>query len=72
MLPSGFHCDRCHALVRVDEAYVGDDPDDFIALFDMPKVIALLVGHTQLTCARAEPLLNVDVSIDSGPRPGDP
>jgi hypothetical protein len=49
MLPSGFHCERCHALVRVYEAQV-----PFAALFDRDAVTALLKAHRLLACRGGE------------------
>jgi hypothetical protein len=51
MLPSGFHCERCHALVRVYEAQV-----PFAALFDRDAVAALLDAHRQLVCRGGQAL----------------
>lgn len=44
MLPSGFHCETCHGLVPVLEAYAGADR------FERAGVEALLSAHVELLC----------------------
>lgn len=50
MLPSGFHCQTCHGLVRVYEAHAGMTGRDFVAVFDAEVVAALLAAHRALVC----------------------
>lgn len=60
MLPSGVHCEGCHALVNVDEAYAGMDASDFVSCFDLGVLVALLDGHVETTC-RGGPAAGVDI-----------
>ena len=52
MLPSGMHCEGCHALITVEAANVGmtGRVDGFVSLFDPELVLDLLSAHVVFTC----------------------
>lgn len=51
MLPSGMHCDRCHALITVEEANIGCDPRrGFRSVFETQLVVDLLAAHVDFVC----------------------
>ena len=54
MLPTGMHCQACHGLVKVEEAYVGLSVEEFNYLFDRDSIMILLRTHAEFTCRKAE------------------
>lgn len=56
MLPSGVHCQGCHALINVEEAYAGLTPDYSDYVFDLDAIIPLLLAHAEMDCVAADRL----------------
>ena len=64
MLPSGMHCEGCHALITVEGANVGmaGARDGFVSLFDPALVLELLSAHIVFACRRVWPSWNGGVA----------
>lgn len=74
MLPSGVHCEGCHRLVRVEEAWAGMDGWDFESVFDLELLIPLLLAHAELDCSAHDRMLEqyrIDPHRYTGLRPID-